>query len=185
MTISRRTVGSIAAGAAIAATIGTAYAQSADEKALAAKLEDLRTTGARVIATSNPGKLREFQLAAPDFDVRALPNKVAPPEETGDTFEANARIKALAYAAGSGLLTVAEDSGLEIDALGGAPGVGLELTDRSERLGHGLRQLADALVLAAADIDHREGVRSVEQGGECRVAQAHHHHAGIRHVVAV
>ena len=41
-------------------------------------------------ATSNPGKLREFQLAAPDFDVRALPKSVPPPEENGDTFEANA-----------------------------------------------------------------------------------------------
>ena len=48
-------------------------------------------------ATSNPGKLREFQKAAPDFDVRALPSKVPPPEESGDTFEANAAEKALAY----------------------------------------------------------------------------------------
>jgi XTP/dITP diphosphohydrolase len=44
-------------------------------------------------------------------------------EETGDTFEENARIKALAYARASGLLTLADDSGLEVDALGGAPGV--------------------------------------------------------------
>jgi XTP/dITP diphosphohydrolase len=45
------------------------------------------------------------------------------PEETGTTFEENARAKARYYAAATGLLTVAEDSGLEIDALGGAPGV--------------------------------------------------------------
>src|SRR5437762_1714911 len=45
------------------------------------------------------------------------------PEETGRTFEENARQKALYYAASTGELTVAEDSGLEIDALGGAPGV--------------------------------------------------------------
>ena len=48
---------------------------------------------------------------------------VPPPEETGQTFEDNARQKALYYAAATGELTVAEDSGLEIDALGGAPGV--------------------------------------------------------------
>jgi XTP/dITP diphosphohydrolase len=44
-------------------------------------------------------------------------------DETGDTFEENARIKALAYAQASGLLTLADDSGLEVDALGGGPGV--------------------------------------------------------------
>ena len=48
---------------------------------------------------------------------------LAPPEETGQTFEENARLKALYYAAATGHLTVAEDSGLEIDALDGAPGV--------------------------------------------------------------
>ena len=48
---------------------------------------------------------------------------VSAPEETGRTFEENARQKALYYAAATGELTVAEDSGLEIDALGGAPGV--------------------------------------------------------------
>jgi XTP/dITP diphosphohydrolase len=49
--------------------------------------------------------------------------EVAPPEETGTTFEENARTKAQYYAEATGELTVAEDSGLEIDALGGAPGV--------------------------------------------------------------
>lgn len=47
----------------------------------------------------------------------------APPEETGATFAENARLKALYYEAASGVPTVAEDSGLEIDALGGAPGI--------------------------------------------------------------
>ena len=74
-------------------------------------------------ATSNPGKLREFQLAAPDFDVRALPNPPPPPEEHGDTFEANAIEKALAYGAHIDGYLFADDSGLEVDALGGAPGV--------------------------------------------------------------
>lgn len=74
-------------------------------------------------ATSNPGKLREFQLAAPDFDVRALPDPPPPPEEHGDTFEANAIEKALAYGAHIDGYLFADDSGLEVDALGGAPGV--------------------------------------------------------------
>jgi XTP/dITP diphosphohydrolase len=74
-------------------------------------------------ATSNPGKLREFQLAAPDFDVRALPEKVAPPEENGATFEENAAAKAEYYGKFTGGYLFADDSGLEVDALGGAPGV--------------------------------------------------------------
>jgi len=74
-------------------------------------------------ATSNPGKLREFQQAAPDFDVRALPASVPPPDETGETFEANAIQKAMAYGQHTGEYLFADDSGLEVDALGGEPGV--------------------------------------------------------------
>ena len=74
-------------------------------------------------ATSNRGKLREFQLAAPDFDVRALPEPPPSPEEHGDTFEANAIEKALAYGAHTDGYLFADDSGLEVDALDGAPGV--------------------------------------------------------------
>ena len=74
-------------------------------------------------ATSNPGKLREFQLAAPDFDVRALPKSVPPPDETGDTFEANAIQKAIAYGQQIDGYLFADDSGLEVDALKGEPGV--------------------------------------------------------------
>jgi XTP/dITP diphosphohydrolase len=64
-------------------------------------------------------------LAGVPIDLRTLdawPDIVAP-EETGQTFEENARLKARYYAATTGELTVAEDSGLEIDALDGAPGV--------------------------------------------------------------
>ena len=74
-------------------------------------------------ATSNSGKLREFQLAAPDFDVRALPKSVPPPDETGDTFEANAIQKAVAYGQHVNGYLFADDSGLEVDALNGEPGV--------------------------------------------------------------
>jgi len=74
-------------------------------------------------ATSNPGKLREFQLAAPDFDVRALPQKAEPPEENGETFEENAAAKAEYYGKLVDGYLFADDSGLEVDSLGGAPGV--------------------------------------------------------------
>lgn len=80
-----------------------------------------------LLATTNAGKLREFRelLTGLPFDVITLADVVAPPppEETGQTFADNARQKALYYANATGLPTVAEDSGLEIDALGGAPGI--------------------------------------------------------------
>ncbi len=71
--------------------------------------------------TSNPGKLREFRLAAPDFEIRVL--SVPPPEEHGETFEDTAREKSLYYGAHAKGYLFADDSGLEVDALGGAPGV--------------------------------------------------------------
>lgn len=74
-------------------------------------------------ATSNPGKLREFQLAAPDFDIRALSVRVEPPEETGATFEENAVLKTLYYSQFAAGYLFSDDSGLEVDALGGEPGV--------------------------------------------------------------
>jgi XTP/dITP diphosphohydrolase len=79
-------------------------------------------------ATSNPGKLREFRLAghqSGDFEVEPLPGlrDMAPPDETGHTFEENAVQKTLYYAQRTDGWIFADDSGLEVDALGGAPGV--------------------------------------------------------------
>ncbi len=76
-------------------------------------------------ATGNPGKIREFALADPAFEIEPLANfaSLPPVEETGATFEENAILKALGYGALAGGLLFAEDSGLEVDALGGAPGV--------------------------------------------------------------
>jgi len=80
-----------------------------------------------LVATTNPGKLREIRAILADVPVELLSleawPELAEPEETGATFEENARAKALYYAEATGLPTVAEDSGLEIDALDGAPGV--------------------------------------------------------------
>jgi XTP/dITP diphosphohydrolase len=80
-----------------------------------------------LLATTNPGKLREIRdlLAGLPIALATLVDypDVEPPEETGQTFAENARLKAIYYAQRTGLTAVAEDSGLEIDALGGAPGV--------------------------------------------------------------
>ena len=104
-----------------------------------------------LVATNNRGKLKEFrallqpvELAAPgdlglDLEV----------EENGDSFAANATLKARAFAAASGLVALADDSGLEVDALGGAPGIhsaryggrGLDDMGRCRLL---LEQLAEA-----------------------------------------
>jgi XTP/dITP diphosphohydrolase len=80
-----------------------------------------------LVATTNTNKVREIRqlLAGAPVQIVTLaqwPDLIAP-EETGITFEENARAKALYYAAATGALTVAEDSGLSIDALDGAPGV--------------------------------------------------------------
>lgn len=74
-------------------------------------------------ATSNPGKLREFQQAGAGFDVRVLTAKVSPPDEDGATFEENAILKAEYYGRFAEGYLFADDSGLEVDALNGAPGV--------------------------------------------------------------
>jgi XTP/dITP diphosphohydrolase len=80
-----------------------------------------------LVATTNPGKLREIRTVMSDAPVRLVSLADLPPieepEETGTTFEENARLKARHYARHSGLWTVAEDSGLVIEALGGEPGV--------------------------------------------------------------
>jgi XTP/dITP diphosphohydrolase len=81
-----------------------------------------------LIATTNPGKIREILpiLEATPFRLLTLADlstSIAEPEETGRTFAENARLKAAYYATASGLTTVAEDSGLAIDALGGRPGI--------------------------------------------------------------
>jgi XTP/dITP diphosphohydrolase len=80
-----------------------------------------------LVATSNPGKLEEITpiLAGIPFEIltlTAFPD-VVPPSEDENSFAGNARAKALYYAQATGELTVAEDSGLAIDALGGAPGI--------------------------------------------------------------
>lgn len=104
-----------------------------------------------MLATANPEKAAEISAilasAGEGFEVLGRPEGVPEVDETADTLEGNARLKAAALAAATACPAVADDTGLEVDALGGAPGV------RSSRYaGHGasyadnVRKLLDALV---------------------------------------
>ncbi|MEY4800191.1 MAG: hypothetical protein RLZZ213_638, partial [Cyanobacteriota bacterium] len=77
-----------------------------------------------VIASGNAGKVREFQhlLAGLNLAIEAQPDGLEV-EETGSTFAENARLKAVAVASATGCWALADDSGLSVHALGGAPGV--------------------------------------------------------------
>jgi XTP/dITP diphosphohydrolase len=80
-----------------------------------------------VLATASEHKAREIAeilaAAAPDVELVARPVDVPDVEESGVTFEDNARLKAVALSEATGLPAIADDTGLEVDALGGAPGV--------------------------------------------------------------
>jgi XTP/dITP diphosphohydrolase len=80
-----------------------------------------------LLASQNPGKLNEMRLLVDGLPFRVVgPREIGihdSPDEPGATFLENARIKALHYARRSGLLTVADDSGLSVAALDGAPGL--------------------------------------------------------------
>jgi non-canonical purine NTP pyrophosphatase (RdgB/HAM1 family) len=80
-----------------------------------------------LIATSNPGKVREIEEALRGLPIqfrylREFP-KISPVEESGKTYEENAILKAAGYSKQTGICALADDSGLEVDALGGLPGV--------------------------------------------------------------
>jgi XTP/dITP diphosphohydrolase len=85
------------------------------------------STGGRwVVASHNPGKIEEIAALLQPFGidtVAAATLGLAEPEETGDSFEANAALKAEAAATATGLAALADDSGLVVPALGGAPGI--------------------------------------------------------------
>ena len=99
-----------------------------------------------LVATTNPGKLAEIRLFLSDVPVELLSLKDAgitmQVEETGKTFEENAILKAKTYAEQSGLMTLADDGGFEIDALHGEPGV------RSHRWIHRDRDSTDEELIA-------------------------------------
>ena len=105
-----------------------------------------------LVATGNPGKLREYQGLLKGAPLRLLSLKdvgiTGEVDETGDTFAENAWLKASGYARMSGMLTLADDSGLEVDALDGDPGV------RSARYGgDACRSDADRVALLLRNLD--------------------------------
>ena len=89
----------------------------------------MREPSELLVATSNAGKVRELERALSDLPLRLRLLKefdgVVEPEETGETFAENAVLKALHYSAHAGVLTLSDDSGLVVDALGGAPVVSI------------------------------------------------------------
>ncbi len=144
-----------------------------------------------LLATTNAGKRAEFQrLLPPDVQVLTLSDVglILPPEE-GTTFAETASAKACFAASRSGLLTIADDSGLEVEALGGAPGIhsaryaGDEATDAANRdkLLTAMRDvpepertarfrcavaIADATALVALAVGSCEGVIATAPAGE-------------------
>jgi XTP/dITP diphosphohydrolase len=105
--------------------------------------------GPIVVASHNAGKVREIlDLLGPfGFDVKSAAELGLPePEETGATFEANAELKARAAAEASGLPALADDSGLAVDAMGGAPGVhSARFAGPSKDFSIAMRKVEDAL----------------------------------------
>ena len=81
------------------------------------------TAGSFVLATANPDKAREIKELLDGVPLVPRPDSVADVEETGATLAENALLKARALCSATGLAAIADDTGLEVDAIGGAPGV--------------------------------------------------------------
>ena len=102
-----------------------------------------------IIATHNQDKVKEFRRILAPLSVTVETTKLDEVEETGRTFEENARLKAAAACLATGLPAVADDSGLAVDALDGAPGVysaryageGASSADRNQKLLRALRSV--------------------------------------------
>jgi XTP/dITP diphosphohydrolase len=126
-----------------------------------------------VLASTNVHKLRELSLLVIPHQLELMPQDVVLPPETGETFAGNALTKARAAAAHTGALTIADDSGIEAAALGGAPGVmsaryaGPDATDE-DNLEHLLAETSDGsavrYVCALAVVDPERGEERVFHG---------------------
>ncbi len=128
-----------------------------------------------VVATSNPGKLKELQkyLADLDWELVLKPEDLEV-EETGDTFAANARLKASEVAIATKNWAIADDSGLQVNALNGAPGVYSARygANDSERIARLLKELGDetnrsAQFACAIAIARPDGTIALESEGIC------------------
>ncbi len=128
-----------------------------------------------VVATGNPGKLKEMQryLAETDWKLQLKPSELDV-EETGETFIANARLKACQVAEATGKWAIADDSGLAVTALDGAPGIfsaryGKDDGDRIDRV---LRELGphpdrSAQFICAMVVARPDGSVALEAEGIC------------------
>jgi XTP/dITP diphosphohydrolase len=129
-----------------------------------------------VVATGNPGKLKEMQAYLSDLDWElTLKPEDLEVEETGDTFAANAGLKASQVAKATGHWAIADDSGLQVDALGGAPGVYSARYGKTdaERIGRVLQELGDttnrqAQFVCAVAIARPDGAIALQAQGICR-----------------
>ncbi len=124
--------------------------------------------GRLIVASHNKGKLREFDdLIGPfGFEVSSVAALGLPePDETGTTFEENAYIKAFAAAKATGLPALSDDSGLAVDALGGAPGVytadWAEKPDGSRDFDMAMRKVEDLLQEKGATAPEKRKARFV------------------------
>jgi len=129
-----------------------------------------------VVATGNPGKLKEMQAYLTDLEWElTLKPADLEVEETGDTFIANACLKASQVAKATGNWAIADDSGLQVDALGGAPGIysaRYAKTD-AERIGRVLQELGNATnrqaqFVCAVAIARPDGAIAMQAQGICR-----------------
>lgn len=120
-----------------------------------------------LIATTNPGKLAEIRRFLSDLPIELVSLKdvgiTDSVEETGSTFEENAILKAKHYAEESGLPTIGDDGGFEIDALGGEPGV------KSHRWIHGDREDTDEELIGFT-FEKMKGIK--ERGAQLRAVLA-------------
>ncbi|BAZ69686.1 MAG: RdgB/HAM1 family non-canonical purine NTP pyrophosphatase [Pelatocladus maniniholoensis HA4357-MV3] len=129
-----------------------------------------------VVATGNPGKLREMQayLSNSGWELKLKPEELEI-EETGETFAANACLKASQVAKVTGNWAIADDSGLEVDVLNGVPGVYSARYGKTdaERIARLLRELGDqvqrqAQFVCAVAIARPDGAIALQSEGICR-----------------
>ncbi|MGJ5672947.1 MAG: RdgB/HAM1 family non-canonical purine NTP pyrophosphatase [Nostochopsis sp.] len=129
-----------------------------------------------VVATGNPGKLREMQayLSNSGWELKLKPEELEI-EETGETFAANACLKASQVAKVTGNWAIADDSGLEVEALNGVPGVYSARYGKTdaERITRLLRELGDevqrqAQFVCSVAIARPDGVIALQSEGICR-----------------
>jgi XTP/dITP diphosphohydrolase len=140
------------------------------------KTDQIKSPKLLVVATGNPGKLKEMQAYLGDFDLKLqLKPEELEIEETGETFMANARLKASEVAKLTGEWAIADDSGLAADALNGRPGVysaRYAPTDR-ERIDRLLQELGDttnrkAQFICALAMARPDGSIALEVEGVCQ-----------------